>query len=369
MNYIKKVSAIFSILLGILLLWQWNIIHNSYSPNTNQLDTNTKVEEFLKENSPQTDGLNSQLLKKSSIGMFVESLKFISANDIEVSGHIWQKIYSKDKKDIEPGLIFVDAIGDTTFDKRYTKTYDDFELHGWYFESNIRQSFKYSDYPIDHKTIWIKIKPKGFNQDQIFVPDLDSYKTTALGDSFGISKDILLLGWELNESFFDYMITDYDTNFGLHNAKNNIELPILAFNIVLNRDLLNAFMINIALILSTLFLLYILILMITSDDTLKEEFDISVGTTVSTCGGLFFVVLLAHIHLREQFSSDGFIYIEFFYLMNYFFITISALIIFSFYNKSSDKSTIFKNDALFVKITYWPIYLGISNIYTYLHFL
>lgn len=370
MKNIKSISTIFSILLGLFLLWQWNSIHNSYVPNTNQLDTSLKVEEFLKNHDQIKKSLNPELIRKSPIGMFVESLQFISANDIEVSGHIWQKIFNKDKKDIKVGVVFNDAIGDVTFDKRYTKVYDEFELHGWYFEANIRQSFHYSDYPIDHKTIWIKVKPLGFNINHMLVPDLDSYEKTGKEDSFGISKDILLLGWELKESFFDYMLTEYDTSFGLQDVKNQIKLPILAFNIVLNRDLVNAFMINVTLILSTMFLLYILVLMITSDDTLKEEFDISVGTTVSACGALFFTVLLAHIHLREQFASAGFIYVEFFYLLNYFFIASSALIIFSFYNKkSSSKSILFTNDALFFKLTYWPFYLGISNLYTYLHFL
>jgi hypothetical protein len=366
---IKSISTIFSILLGICLLWQWNSIHNSYAPNTKQLDTSLKVEKFLKKHEQIGKSLDPEVTRKSSIGMFIESLQFISANDIEVSGHVWQKIYTKDKKDIKPGIVFNDAIGDVTFDKRYTKEYDEFELYGWYFEANIRQSFQYSDYPLDHKTIWIKVQPIGFNINYILVPDLDSYEKTGKKDSFGISKDIILLGWELKESFFDYMETDYDTNFGLQDVKNHIKLPILAFNIVLNRDLVNAFMINITLILSTMFLLYILVLLITSDEKLKEEFAIGVGDTIGACGALFFTVLLAHIHLREQFTSAGFIYVEFFYLLNYFFIASSALIVFIFYNDNfSKKSMVFKNDALFFKLTYWPFYLGVSNIYTYLYF-
>ena len=326
-----------------------------------------QVEEFLKQDLQLQEGLNPALLRKSSVGMHVESLKFLTANDIEVSGHIWQKIASKDKQAIQPGLVFSDSIGSATFTKRYTKIYAEYELHGWYFEANIRQSFQYNDYPIDHKTIWIKVKPIGFNLNNILIPDLDSYEKTGMDDSFGISKNIILPGWELNESFFDYMPTEYDTSFGLNDTKNHIKQPVLAFNIVLNRDLVNAFMINITLLFSAMFLLYILVLMITSDDKRKEEFDISVGTTVSTCGGLFFAVLLAHIHLREQFAAAGFIYIEFFYLLNYLFITVSALVIFSFYNKHSS-SIIFRDDALLVKLMYWPFYLGIANLYTYVHF-
>lgn len=363
----KKLQIIFtflSILLATLLFFQWYSIHNSYIPNTNQLDSNDKVKQFL-EKSFTTSNKNIHTVP---IGVFLESLNFITANDVEVSGYIWQKIDITTQQTPQK-LVFIDAIGTVTLEKRYMKTYKDYELHGWYFEATLRQPFEYSNYPMDHKTVWIKIKPVGFNFTHILIPDLETYETTGANDTFGVSKDIVLLGWKINESFFDYMPVDYDNSFGLKSTEKHMHMPILSFNIVLNRNFVNAFMINITLLLSTMLLLYILVLMITSNNTLKEEFNISVGTAVATCGGLFFSVLLAHIHLREQFPSTGFVYIEFFYILNYLFITLCAFIIFSFYNReSSSKSIILKNDALFVKLIYWPLYFGIANIYTFLHF-
>lgn len=365
----KKISIFISVIFTILLFVQLNNIHNTYIPNTNQLETNAKVNTFLENYFLENKQMEYSAIHRSEVGIFVESLSFSSANDIQVSGHIWQKIQLDNRENLVPGIVFVDAIGDVVLDKRYTKVYGSYEVHGWYFEADLRQPFKYTNYPIDHKTIWIKVKPSGFNQQQIFVPDLNSYVNTSKDDSFGISQDIVLLGWEINESFFDFLPTSYDTSFGLQNNLNHFSLPILAFNVVVNRNLVNAFMINITLLLSTMVLLYILILMITSNDKLKEEFDISVGTTVSTCAGLFFAILLAHINLREQFSSMGFVYIEFFYILNYLFITASAFIVFSFYNtKSSLKSILFIDDAVYVKLVYWPLYLSIANIYTYIHF-
>ena len=361
-----SIFGLFSILLAALLILQWKNIHNNYTPNENQLDSNTKVISYIK---THMSNFKDTSVLKSSVGVYIESLKFITANDIEVSGLIWQKIYKKDSKTIKEGIVFLDAIGDVTLEQRYKKQYKDYNLYGWYFEANLRQAFEYDSYPIDHKRVWIKVVPKDFDTNHILTPDLESYQTTKVGDTFGISKDIVLLGWELNESYFDYIQTSYDSNFGIKNDQKNLDMPVLSFNIVINRNLINSFVINITLLITTMLLLYILVLMLTSNEHLKDKFDMSVSTAVGTCGGLFFAVLLAHIHLREQFSSSGFVYIEFFYILNYIFITAVAFIIFKFFsNKNIDNSNILKNDAKYIKLYFWPFYFAIANIYTFLHF-
>ena len=369
MNIVKSFFSIVSLLLGVALIWQWSLIHKQYSPNENQLESSDRVESYLHQHFGESAGVDSASLHRSSIGLFVESLRFSSAHDVEVSGHVWQNIRAADKDAILPGVVFPDAIGGVTLEERYTQSSSDYQVHGWYFEATLRQPFEYRDYPIDHKTVWIKVKPSGFNLGHVFVPDLDSYERTRLGDIFGVSPDIVLLGWEVNESFFDYTMVDYDTDFGLHNPEHHTLIPELTFNMVLNRNLLNAFMVNITLLLVTMFLLYILVVMITSDNELKEEFDITVGNAVSSCAGLFFAILLAHIHLREKFPSAGFVYLEFYYLLNYVFITLAALIIFGFYNKRQEsQSLVYRDDAKWVKRLYWPVYFGTANLYTVMHF-
>ncbi|WP_373072582.1 hypothetical protein [Sulfurimonas sp.] len=360
------IFAFISILLAALLILQWNNIHNNYTPNINQLDSSIKVASFLKERIPNK---NNVPILKSSIGLYVESIKFLTANDIEVSGIIWQKIHKKDTQQIRQGLVFSDAIGDVTLKQRYQKQYKDYNLYGWYFEANLRQAFEYNNYPIDHKRVWIKVVPKEFDTNHILIPDLESYKTTGLGDTFGISKDIVLLGWELNDSYFDYIQTNFDTNFGIKNDQKNLDIPVLSFNIVINRNLINSFVINVTLLITTMLLLYILVLMLTSNEALRDKFDMKVSSAVGTCGGLFFAVLLAHIHLREQFSSSGFVYIEFLYILNYIFITTIAFIVFKFFsNKNIDNSKILQKDAKNIKLLFWPLYFLIANIYTFLHF-
>lgn len=63
----------------------------------------------------------------------------------------------------------------------------------------------------------------------------------------------------------------------------------------------------------------------TTNDTLTEKYDLSVSGSIGTCAGIFFVVLIAHISLREKFSSSGIVYLEYFYLVAYVYILMIAL--------------------------------------------
>ena len=94
----------------------------------------------------------------------------------------------------------------------------DEELIGWYFEASLRQPFNYADYPFDHKTVWVRMWANDFSNNIVLVPDFDSYDATGLDDIFGIENDIVLGTWEREDTFFDYYLSSYTTNFGIQNC-------------------------------------------------------------------------------------------------------------------------------------------------------
>ena len=100
----KITFGIISVLLGVLLVLQWNNAHQSYSVNENRLESNARVDQYLDEHFIKTEGLDATSLHKSSIGILIESLEFSSENDLEMSGHIWQKINMADKESISKAL-------------------------------------------------------------------------------------------------------------------------------------------------------------------------------------------------------------------------------------------------------------------------
>ena len=364
--WVLSVTA--SILFATLLVFKWYSIHQSYDPNDNQLASQEIVEQKLDEfgvASPATQ--NARI--RTPVGIFIQALEFESANDVSVSGYVWQVVPNDAVKDIEHGLVFPDAVGDMTLDEAYRFQSPDGLVVGWYFEANLRQAFDYRDYPLDHKTVWVRLWPKTFNSQTVLVPALDTYHTTGLNDEFGISEAIVLDGWRIEETFFDYAPTQFDTNFGFGESFEKSSTPELKFNVVLNRQLLQAFMVNITILLVSMALLYSYVAMITSDQDLMGDFDMNVGGTVTTCSALFFVILLAHIQLREIFPGSGIVYMEYFYIASYFFILMVSIYIYLFYkNPDWRQSWLFANEGRVLKVAFWPAYLMLNYAATVIHY-
>ena len=86
--------------------------------------------------------------------------------------------------------------------------------------------------------------------------------------------------------------------------------------------------------------------------TKKGKIEFDAQTTLSSCATLIFIVILAHIDLRGDFSSGGFFYLEYFYFVMYLMILLVAL-----------NATLFtwgvKNFfSRHFKLLYWPVLLG-----------
>lgn len=116
-------------------------------------------------------------------------------------------------------------------------------------------------------------------------------------------------------------------------------------------------------------LLYCLTMMVTSDENLSSKFDSSVSSSIGSCAGIFFVVLVAHINVREQFPESGIVYIEYLYLLSYVFILSTVVVIYSFniYDNSEAKG-FFANEAALVKMSFWPLYSSCICLITWYHF-
>ncbi len=358
----KKLSFMLTFLFILLIGFKWYQQHYSYGYHPHELLNQVTIDEHL---------VNLKLSDNDQIptGIYVDSLKFEGPNDVYLSGYIWQEFSAESLVKHRPGIVFPNSVGSTTMDEAYNITTDGNTVIGWYFEANLRQPFSYENYPIDHKTVWIKLLPKDFHSNVTLVPSLKSYDSTSQFSIFGISKDIVLAGWDINETFFDYMPLSFDTDFGLHDNHPRTNLPELTYHIVIERDFISAFMINITLLIVSLALLYSLIIMLTSDEELKPNFDSSVASAISGCAGIFFVVLIAHINLREHFPSSGIVYIEYFYLISYIFIMATAVVVYRFNsNKSLIRNRVFANDAALLKVGFWPLYSFCLCLITWVHF-
>lgn len=346
----KKLSFLLTLIFTLLIALQWNQNHTNYKNNDHELHNELSIANHLADfKFAEVDQIET--------GIYIDSLQFSGANDVYLSGYVWQEFSAELLAKHRPGVIFPNSVGSTIMEESYNKTIKGITAIGWYFEANLRQPFSYKDYPIDHKTVWVKLLPKDFNSNVILVPSLKSYDSTAISSIFGISKDIVLAGWDIDETFFDYMPLNFDTDFGLHDNHPRINLPELSFNIIIERDFISAFMINITLLLVSVGLLYGLIMMMTSDENLNSKFGSNVSSVIGSCAGIFFVVLVAHISVREKFPGSGIVYIEYFYLLSYVFIVATMVAIYKFNtNKNLATKGVLANEAALLKMGFWPLY-------------
>jgi hypothetical protein len=181
-----SISTSAVLLLLLILLWWW--ADSSYHPNVSQAVDEKSVHQFL-------DDLSASIAEPPTVkpiylptGVFLESVKFVNANDVQVSGYIWQVYHD----DVHAGLSrdfvlpeIVDSAGTARKEVAYSRRIGKQQVIGWYIEATLRQKFVYSKYPFDHKTFWLRLWHKDFDRNIVLIPDFKSYtQRTNLGDIF-----------------------------------------------------------------------------------------------------------------------------------------------------------------------------------------
>jgi hypothetical protein len=93
--------------------------------------------------------------------------------------------------------------------------------------------------------------------------------------------------------------------------------PELYYNIVIKRKFANAFIVHLLPLFLVAALLFATLLTVSEQPEITNKHGFNTSGMIGVCSALFFVVLLAHIQLREQFAGSGIVYIEYFYFLMY----------------------------------------------------
>ena len=230
---------------------------------------------------------------------------------------------------------------------------------GWYFEATVRQPFDYATYPFDHKTVWVRMWHRQFYRNVVLVPDFEAYQATGPKDIFGIEEEIVLETWERENTFFDYRLSDYDTDFGITSYVGQHGFPELHYNFIVKRKFENAFIVYLLPLFLVAALLFAALLTISARSELVARLGFNTSGFIGGCSALFFVVLLAHIQLREQFAGSGIVYIEYFYILMYCLLVAATVNTYLFSVQPKRWcGLILYEDNILVKIAYWPVVLG-----------
>ncbi|MGD9009956.1 MAG: hypothetical protein PVG41_18660 [Desulfobacteraceae bacterium] len=364
------ISLMVSAALIVVLIMLWSSMNRYDVRNTAQLVDAQAVDTYLKDHWIRTSRAqaNSDPLRTLKTGIFIQSIKFFNSTEVNLTGYIWQRYVAVVHDDIKPkegeaGFIFPEQVDSgSNIEPREAYRHrngDHEEVIGWYFEATLRQPFEYSDYPFDHKTVWVRIWPKDFSRNIILVPDYDAYKATDTPDIFGIEESIVLGAWEREDTYFDYKPSSYDTNFGIDNYIGQDQFPELYYNVVIKRKFENAFVVHLLPLFLVAALLFATLLTVSGQHDIAEKHGFNTSGMIGVCSALFFVVLLAHIQLREQFGGSGVVYIEYFFFLMYAVLVLAAANTYLFCTDSAPwLKFLHFQDNLVPKLFYWPLVLG-----------
>lgn len=363
------ISLFLTISLSMSLVYQWYSEANAVEEVEGRLKSLEDVDTFI----GNFEKKNNIKLVRIPTGMFLQSVFFTDAYTVNFTGYLWQKYTEDFPKEVRKGFVFpekVSTAGSYTEEEAYTYINDDGSVvKGFYFESYLRQDFDYSEFPFDQKTLWIRIWPKNFLEDVIITPDLSSYSTRDLnGKILGLDDYLVLEGYDVVDSFFNYKNSIYNTNFGVSRIKMNSAFPDLFYNIVFKRKVENAIIIYLTPLFLVLLLLFGGLLTITGRKNRISEMDFSVTALLGACSALFFVVVLSHVELRSRFVGSPIIYIEYFYIVTYIAIFLVSLLGYLFCDLDKTKTLgkiLHYKDNFLAKICYWPFLLGVFNLITF----
>ncbi len=359
-------SGVVTLALAILLVQLWSA-KNQTEIDTFQLTDQADVDRFLDANWQSRQATDAF---EVPTGVFIQSLQFLTATDVHMTGYVWQRFDQVQAAEVEPGFILPELV-DSSVPMRleYRIPSGEGEVVGWYFEGTVRQPFEYADYPFDHKTVWLRLWPRDFAANTVLTPDLAAYPATEPGDTFGVEETIVLGDWDREDTYFDYLLSSYNTNFGIDQYVGQTDFPELRYNMLIKRRFQNAFIVNLVPLFVVAMLAFAALMTTTRDRERGSIFGFSTSGAIGTVSALFFVVLLAHIQLRTQFAGSGVVYIEWFYFMMYAVllgVAVNTYLVTA--PLTAENRLIAYEDNLIPKVTYWPLLIGTMCVITILGF-
>ncbi|MFK8054512.1 MAG: cache domain-containing protein [Saprospiraceae bacterium] len=300
-------------------------------------------------------------------GIFINRMTFENSYDLSVGGKVWQKYPLSIVDDVDIGFDFpqmspfaeASYIEEVNRDTVPSKEGEDgYLLVTWDVRVTLTLNLKYADYPFDKRHLSLQITPLNNRDRLVFTPDLGSYSFTNPSRKSGLNPNIRISGNQVMETYFNYTVDTYESDFGYGDKSLYEGVPTLRFNINLKRDLLNSFVTYLIPIVVSLLMMFILIYAVHKSAERQG--------VIESMAAFFFVLIFSHIDMRKEIITADLIYLEYFYFITYFMVILSTanLIVYT-----KDKSDIFDfNENQIYKAVYFPLFLFLILVVTLVKF-
>ena len=296
------------------------------------------------------------------VGLFIQSIEFLSASNVNITGYIWHRYQEGQTSDYEVGTVFPEAIA-TNISVAYEQKKNGETLKGWYFETTLRENFSPDLFPLDRQSVWIRLWHEKIGENIVLVPDLKSYDSLNTRSLPGIEKDFVLSGWSLFRSYFEMRENNYNTRLGIASKTPGGVVPELYFNIEIMRNFINPFLAHLFPLFVVVLMLYAIVITMSTDEEKKDFLGFNAAGVVASCSALFFVALISHVQMRNELAANSVVYLEYFYLITYviiLLITANAVLL----SLKVKFAFIQFHDNLLPKLFYWPAISGALFICT-----
>ena len=351
-----KTSAAWSIALLLALTLAWSAIAGTERQNRwhgTPVTSAAEADAYLAEHIPT----NFKPVRIPT-GVMIQSMEFLSGGNVQVSGYVWQRYGPDVPRDLEQGVVLVEAIKEAYDTKEaYRHEEDGVETVGWYFAATLRQPFEYAEFPFDEQDLWLRMWSRDFARDIILVPDFDAYYATDPSTLPGIEREFVYSGWAPIYSGFSFSDQPYSASFGIGDADEFQSFPELYFNLVLDRNFSGPFFDHLIFAMAVAILLFGLLVLTTDDESLKARFQLSTAGVLGAASGLLFAVILKHNQIRSGVGTPGLSYIETIPIMLYGIIVVVVLNAILLASPLNARVIRHRNN-LIPTLAYWPVVLG-----------
>jgi hypothetical protein len=352
-----KTSAAWSIALLLALIVAWSAIAGTERQNrwhgtlvTSAAETEAYFAEHLPKNVDPV---------RIPTGVMIQSMEFLSGGNVQVSGYVWQRYGPDVPRDLEQGVVLVEAIKEAYDTKEaYRHEEDGVETIGWYFAATLRQPFEYAEFPFDEQDLWLRMWSRDFARAIVLVPDFGAYYATDPSTLPGIEREFVYSGWTPKYSGFSFSDQPYNASFGIGNAGDFQSFPELYFNLVLDRNFAGPFFEHLVFAIAVACLLFGMVVLTTDDENLKARFQLSTAGVLAAASGLLFAVILKHNQIRSGVGAPGLSYIETIPIILYGIIVVVVLNAILLASPLNPRLIRHRNN-LIPTLAYWPVVLGL----------
>ena len=347
---LTQYSIIATIILILTLFITWKLIQSTTTINREArtiITDQSSLNKFLNDLYDEAERKHEQPPINIPCGILLYSLSFTEQDSISVSGYLWNKYETVTQKNIDRGMDLPQARR-LIYGKPLASQADNIETSTWSIQGVMFQEQEHSEYPFDQQHIRIILEHRDIEKNIILTPDLSAYKTISPEATPGLDKEFSLSGFTIEQAFFEYHKIDPNTNFGFKEYGKVTDNFQLIYNAIINRNLLNPFVLYVLPLLVILFALFSTLLIV---KTTTDPLSMLGGYTA-----LFFSIIMLQRSLREQHPAGTTLYLE--YAFFYTSITIILLTIHTimlFYYKKWESYQHYSLYAL--RILFWPFQL------------